>query len=269
MSLSNPSLTNPAQHFFEWKGGEGKLQFYDKEKQQNIAVPVPFTFIVLDQLHTITGYDKQAQSGFWSNEIRNIRTEDLTVRTKTGVKYVGPYKNEQGIVQMPKGAGYTKSIYIAHQNKAGDWIMGNLKVAGSALTAWIEFTQKHAVDAGKITMQRGEKQTSPVGDFYPPSFTWSKWDDKEFDAAVELDKQLQTYLSQYLTAPKYDDNAEPVNDWDVDEGKATPEEVEDFNKKFEAATSKPEPVTATAKRPVDEVFENIDDTPVSLDDIPF
>lgn len=265
MSLSRPQLTNPSEHFFEWKGQEGALSFYDKEKQERIKVPLPFSFIVLDQLHTVTGYDKMAKSGFWSNEIRNIRTDDLTVRTKSGVKYVGPYKNEQGIAQMPKGANYTKSVYIAHPTKSGEWIMGNIKMAGSALTAWIEFTKNHAPDAGKITMTRGEKQSSPVGDFYPPAFSFGKWTEEEYNTAIELDKQLQVYLNQYLTAPKYDDNAEPISEDAFEDTKATPEQIADFEAKKAKLADKYEDEEIK-----DLVTTDFDDSePINLDEIPF
>lgn len=237
MSLSSPTLQNPAEHFFEWKGGTGTLSFYDKEKKESVIVPLPFTFIVLDQLHTITGYDKMSKSGYWSNEVKDIRRDEFTLRTKGGVKYVGPYKNEQGIVMMPKGANYTKSVYIAHQNKAGEWIMGNIKLSGSARGAWFDFSKAHSVENGKITITKGDKETSPVGDYYPPVFNWAKWDDEEYHSAVILDKLLQQYLTQYLAAPKYDDNAEPISEDNFEDlGKATPEQIADFEKRKAAHT---------------------------------
>jgi hypothetical protein len=263
MSLSSPTLQNPAQHYFEWKGGKGELQFYDKEKGQSITVPTPFSFIVLDQLHTITGYDKQAESGFWANEVRDIRRDDLTVRTKRGVQYVGPYKSEQGIVQMPKGASYTKSVYVAHKNKAGELIMGNIKFSGSSLSAWIEFTKTTNVTTGRIVMAKGAKQTSSVGDFYPPTFKWEKWDDDEYQAAIKLDQALQDYLSQSLSAPKYNDNAEPIPE---ELGKATEEQVLEFEKlKADKLADKRE--DEAIKETVTKGFD--DDEPINLDDIPF
>jgi hypothetical protein len=269
MSLSNPTLTNPAQHFFKWAGSIGKLQWWDKENEKNVEVRLPFEFIVLDQLGTITGYNKAAKTGFWSNEVRNTRKEEFTVRSKGGVVYTGFYKNEQGIVQVPKGAEYAQSIYIAH--KIGDeWVIGNIKASGSARSAWFDFTKAHAVDTGKITMEKGEAQTAQTGDFYPPVFKWHKWTPEEYEAAVALDKELQIYLSQYLSAPKEDD--EPAADDNFDDvGKATPEQIADYeDRKAKKKAPAEDPGEPLPTPPPDDVVDDFnEDDPINLDDIPF
>lgn len=205
MSLSNPTPTNPAQHFFQWAGSTGKLQWYDKEKKVNVETRLPFEFIVLDQLATITGYNKTTESGFWSNEVRSTKKDELYVRTKAGPFEAGLYEN---LTQTAKRGGkFAASIYIAH--KIGDeWVIGNIKAHGSALSAWIEFTKANrgATTSSKISMSRGEVQEAPTGEFYPPVFTAEPWEEDEYKAALELDKQLQIYLSQYLAAPKFDDD---------------------------------------------------------------
>lgn len=230
MSFSNPDLTNPAKHFFQWKGGEGKLQFYDKEKKVNISVPLPFEFIPIDQLATITGYSKQAQNGYYSNEVRNSAKEEFNVKIKGQTVFAGLYKNEQGVPQVPKGANYTASIYIVHKNRAGEYITGNLKANGSALSAWIEFSKNNIVGNGKVLMTKGEKQTSPVGDFYAPEFKYESLSEEDYAAANNADKELQIYLSQYLAAKPED---APADDWPShdDVGNATPDQVADFEKR--------------------------------------
>lgn len=256
MSLSNPTLTNPAQHFFQWGGSIGKLQWYDKEKEKNVEVRLPFSFIVLDELSTITGYNKQAEAGFWSNEVRNVTKDELYVRTKKGPFEAGLYNN---LTQTrSKGGKYAKSIYIAHQIN-DEWVIGNIKATGSCLSAWIEFTKKYSVQSGKVTMNRGAKQTAPTGEFYPPTFTWQKWDDAEYQAAIALDKELQIYLNQYLSAPKGDD--ELVNGEWHDETKATQEQVADFESRVAAAKTPVQPDTV--------VTEFDESEPINLDDIPF
>lgn len=211
MSFSNPELTNPAQHFFEWKGGEGKLQFYDKEKKENISVPLPFEFIPIDQLATITGYSKTAKNGYYSNEVRSTVKDELNIKIKGQTVFVGLYKNEQGIPQVPKGAGFTASIYIVHKNKVGEYIIGNLKANGSALGAWIEFNKGKIIGNGKVIMTKGEVQSSPVGDFYAPEFKYEHLTPEDFTAANDADKELQIYLSQYI-ARNTTDIAQPPED---------------------------------------------------------
>lgn len=198
MSLSNPTPTNPAQHFFTWSGSKGELSFYNKEKQQNITVPLPFEFIVLDELSTITGYSDQDQSGFWSNEVRNITKDELNVRTKKGTKQLGVYKELKGSPALT-GAKYAKSIYLAHKDKSGNYIMGNLKASGVALTAWIELSAKHNVQGGKVRLTGSTDGSKGATQFKIPTFEYDTFTPDEYEAAVELDKQLQMYLSQYLS----------------------------------------------------------------------
>lgn len=243
MSFSNPTLTNPAKHFFEWKGGSGQLEFYDKERQQRITVPLPFEFIPIDQLATITGYSKIAKSSYYSNEVRNTVKEEFTVKLKGQTVYTGMYKNEQGIAQVPKGAGYAKSIYIAHKTKSGEYIIGNIKAAGSALGAWIEFNKNNIVGNCKVVMTRGAVQDSPVGQFYPPEFKYESLTPEDFKAGIDLDKELQIYLGQYLSAKPEDNHIDDNVDQSV--GLATPEQIADYEKRKTAHfDTSPDPMNA-------------------------
>ena len=63
MSRSNPTANNPnpSARWFEWKGSTGKLVWYDKEQKVNNEVPNGFTFLVLDQLSTVTGYNSKVK----------------------------------------------------------------------------------------------------------------------------------------------------------------------------------------------------------------
>jgi hypothetical protein len=268
MSLSRPTAQNPAVRFYDWSGSRGQLEYWDKEKSERIAIKLPFKFIVLDELHTITGYSDPDQSGFWSNEVRTTR-EDFTVRTKRGVKYVGPYKNDQGIVQTPQGSKYAKSIYIAFKN-GDEWVIGNIKASGVALSAWIDHSSKHKTE-GNITAITGSTEGSKgATTFQIPTLAYGgSPDEATLEIATDLDTQLQGYLDTYLAAPKYDDNAEPVNDWD-DVGKATPEQIADFEAR-KAAAKQPAKDASDDLPPAkpDVVIEDIGDEPINLDDIPF
>lgn len=240
MSRSTPTLTNPARHFFEWAGSKGELAYWDKEKSTRVPIKLPFEFLVLDELATITGYDKQAQSGFWSNEVRSVRKEEFTVRNKNGVRYQGPYKDyERDIVLMPKGASYAQSVYIAYKEQ-GEWVIGNIKMSGSARSAWFDFSKAHKVQNGKVIMTRGDQQEAQTGPFFPPVFTYTNASPEEDTQAITLDKTLQVYLGQYLTAKPEDDDAVPTGEIDPDLGKATPEQLADFEaRKAKAGMDKP------------------------------
>lgn len=271
MSFSNPTLTNPSQHFFEWKGGEGKLEFYDKEKKERITMPLPMEFIVLDELAKITGYSKPDKSSYYSNEVRNSTKEEFTVKIKGNIVFTGFYKNNQGIPQVPKGASYAKSIYIAHKTRAGEYIIGNITAAGSARSAWFDFTKKYVVGNGKVIIAKGAQQEAGTGPFYPPEFTYEHLTPEDYEAAMRLDKELQIYLNQYLSAPKIEDNhLNTAVDQSV--GLATPEQIEDFENKKRETFGNTDPMErvheANPMKP-DVVIEDIEGEPINLDEIPF
>jgi hypothetical protein len=230
MSRSNPTLTNPAQHFMSWAGSTGTLSWYDKDKAENVNVPLPFEFLVLDQLATIKGYNKATKVGYWSNEVRSIRKEQFTIHTKQGVVYTGFYKDDQGNVLVPRACEYTQSVYIAYKD-GENWTMGNINMKGSSRSAWFDFTRTCNVEDGKITITKGAVQTAQTGDFYPPVFTWSHSNGDEDKMASSLDRVLQTYLSQYL-APKVEDEEKywPSDQDQIDPnlGRATPEQIAEF-----------------------------------------
>ena len=43
--------SNPATKFIEWKSNDKCFNYYDKEAQKNVEIPLPFKFLVLDELH--------------------------------------------------------------------------------------------------------------------------------------------------------------------------------------------------------------------------
>jgi hypothetical protein len=225
MSRSTPTLTNPSKHFFRWK--DGKITYYSKEKQSDIEVKLPFEFLVLDQLATITGFCEPDNSGYWSNEVRKVAEEPFTVKTGKGVKQSGLYKDLTDV--RSKGAKYAKSIYIAYFDPEYDaLVIGNMQVSGASLTAWIDASKKYVVDNGKLRITGATEATKGKVTFYVPTFEWLPSETVEDETAIKLDKELQVYLSQYL-APRpnvFDkdddmqsliDSGEPLNEEEMAE----------------------------------------------------
>jgi hypothetical protein len=259
MSRSNPIIINPATRKFEWAASLGKLRYYDRETRETHEVPLPFRFMVLDQLSTITGYNKPEKSNVWSNEVRNTKVDTLFVRMKSGPLEAGLYSE---LAQTPRRGGkFAKAIYIAFYD-TGNWKIGKLVVSGSALIPWFEFTKSHSVDTGAVTLTCGTAQDGIGGTYYSVDYKWEKCQPGEDDVAVVLDKQLQTYLDAYLSAPKVDEDGQGT----PEPGLATPEQQADYEaRKAAASTSHPAPT----KQNDDLIIEDLEDEPINLDDIPF
>lgn len=204
---NNTELVNPAKKFFEWQGSTGKIKAYNKELKENEFFDLPFTFIVLDRLTTITGYSDADQSGYWSNEIRSVKTEMLTVRTKNGIVAEGFYKDLSFILN--KGASYAQSVYIGYM-EGGVLTIGNIKLTGSSIGTWIDFCKgkKLYEIAVKITEATASKKGTT--NFFIPTYVAASVSEDSNLKAIELDKELQEYLSEYFKRGGF--NVEPKTD---------------------------------------------------------
>lgn len=231
MSLSQDRPTNPAKFFLKIKSGA--VSYYDKESQENIEVPTPFSFTVLDTLATVKGWSDADESGFWSNEVRAVGRDILTVRTKNGIKESGIWKDIKGKASVA-GAKYNSSVYIAAAGRDGLEI-SNLALTGAALNAWIEFTKKNNINKNKVVLTGWADAKKGAVKYQVPIFEAVKLEESEKEEAIELDRQLQTYLDEYF-------------DYTPDEG-------------HDATTAK------LASKEVE--VEDIDDGPIDLAEIPF
>ncbi len=215
MSRSNPTATNPATRFFQWRGGAekiveekggkktskyegGRVTWYDKTAEEEVEVKLPFSFLVLDELHTITGFSESDHSGFWSNEVRDLKNEPFTVKTKSGTKARGTYEQIKDSIKA-QGARYCKSVYIAFKDDAGELAIGNIKIAGAALTSWIEFQKKFNVMECAVYIDEKPKLDKKGTNYYfTPVFGGQEITEESNKEAVALDEELQAYLDTYL-----------------------------------------------------------------------
>jgi len=124
--------SNPATKFIEWKSNDKAFEYYDKETQKKVSIPLPFKFLVLDELHAVKGWNDATSSGIYSNEVKFISKEIMTVKPFKGNEIAkGLYKDiKEKIVSA--GGHYVKSIYIMLE----DGTLANLQLKGSSVQAW-------------------------------------------------------------------------------------------------------------------------------------
>ncbi len=208
MSRSNKTdLVNPAVKFFDWSGSEGKIQFFDKtkgEKGENVTVGFPFKFLVLDRVTQITGgIDRNGSyTGFWSNAVRNLKTQSLTVKSKQGVEAQGLYADIKGT----PGVKFMTGLYVGFYD-GKELQIGYFKMKGAALTAWIEHTKLHReIETGAFSIIGAEKCKKGATTYYEPTFEYiANVSDEAEAAAIALDKKLQEYLTLYFAQSGLDE----------------------------------------------------------------
>lgn len=205
MSRSNPTVSNPSpvERWFEWKGADGVLSWYDKEKKENVAVPAGFRFLVLDDLTTITGYNKKS-GGITSNEVRDVRSDELVVKYfKGGVIAKGLWSEIKKEVAYEKGK-FARSVYIAF--KLGDDLkLGNIRMSGCSVGPWIDFTKEHRneINSKAVVIKAGQKDTTGDVEFIPPTFNLVETTPETDAKALQIDAQiLQPFLASYFGKPK-------------------------------------------------------------------
>jgi len=117
MSRSNPTTSSTAhiaQRWLEYNGASdgGLFRYYDKEatnedgsKGSNVDLGAKLRFLWLDETYSITGF-LEGQGGIYSNEIKSIREDVLTVKQfkQGGATVTGSWNKPQRRVRRSSTA---------------------------------------------------------------------------------------------------------------------------------------------------------------------
>jgi hypothetical protein len=189
--------SNPATKFLDWKSNDKCFEYYDKEKGEKVSLPLPVRFVVLEELHTVSGWNDATSSGIYSNEVKFISKETMLVKPFKGNEIArGLYKDIKDKITSA-GGRYNKSIYVMLE----DGTLANIKLKGAAVQKWGEFTQKgkqRLADEWVIVkdVQKGKKGAVT---FYTPDFMFERsLSESEAEIADANFDFLEAYLKTYL-----------------------------------------------------------------------
>jgi hypothetical protein len=213
-AFSQP-LSNPAKRFLEWKSNDKCFSYFDKEKKENVKVELPFKFLVLDQLHTVSGWNDATSSGIYSNEVKFISKQVMTVKPFKGNEIAkGLYAD---IKEKVKNAGghYVKSIYIMLE----DGTLANIQLKGSAVQQWGEFTNKclSRLPEEWVVVDKAIEGKKGAVKFTTPGFKFDgSLNDAEAAQADLVFDELETYLKAYLIKEEAPVEVEDLDQDDLD-----------------------------------------------------
>jgi inner membrane protein involved in colicin E2 resistance len=199
-SAFNPTgVSNPVKKYIKWSGNEGKLQYWDKEKKEDIEVKMPLKFIKLEECVTITGYSEEHQSGIYSNEVYNSRMQELTVRTFSKIELAKGYYQDFKDKIKAKGGKYAKSVYaILADTKE----LVNIQFSGSSLASW----QSNFGNSGNTIelTKNPEQQKKGATKYFIPSFKELEKDEQLFAySGTVYNAELKPWLDYSMnTAPE-------------------------------------------------------------------
>ena len=195
MSKSNPKIENPCTKFIDFKSDKGRFFFYDKVKEEQIEIPLPIYFTVLDELATISGYNKKNDCGIYSNEVHSTASEVLRVKTfKGGESVIGLYKDIKDSIKA-MGGKYTKSVYalLIHEDKTTELV--NFKFKGASFSAWLD--KKINPLSSVIGIVSLTEETNGNTVYQVPVFQAFKLSPELDQRAIHADEILQDYLKEY------------------------------------------------------------------------
>lgn len=159
---------NPAKYFLEWSSQDKCFSFYNKETKAKVLVKLPFSFVALKQFHSVSGYSKTHGSGIYANEVVQIGTDELTVKTfKGGFSITGVYASVKDRIKAI-GGKYCKSIYIMSPKNE----LLNVQFSGGAVEAWGEFVKANTSEIRQnwLTVSGAEDKVNGTINFSVPVF---------------------------------------------------------------------------------------------------
>lgn len=234
-AFSQPD-SNPAQRFLTWKSNEKTFSYYDKEiaeslkgqpeeeikKKANVLVPLPFKFLVLDELSSVKGWSDSLSGQIVSNEVKFISKETITAKCyhkngkgeKTSTEIAkGLYKDIKEKVNSA-GAKYHRSVYVMLE----DGTLANIQMKGACVQKWGEFTQrsKNRLPEEWIIVEKHLDGKKGAVKFTTPEFKfWRSTNDEEAQSADLCFDTLEAFLKTYLA--KSEPPQEVINEIEVAE----------------------------------------------------
>lgn len=219
LNTSEGKSSNPATKFLQWKSNDKCFAYYDKEKGENVQVPLPFKFQFLEHFSTIKGWNDATETGIYSNEIMFTSKEELDVKTFKGVEIAkGLYKDIRSKVR-DAGGKYHRSVYVL--NEYGNIV--NIQMKGAVVSAYSVFMDgdsktgikghKHLIENNWIVVNKFQELKKGATKYSVPIFeVGSVFTDSEFKLANEKYKEIENYFDNYKG--KADVNTVEVDDDD-------------------------------------------------------
>lgn len=192
-------VQNPAVKFIKFKNGA--FHYWDKEEQKEVPVPLPFRFLAIQELATITGYDEKNNCGIYSNELpmRTMHKGFFMVRSfKGGEIATGMYREIKDRIKAA-GGRFTFSVYALY---GGELV--NIQLKGAAGSAWVAREDGIAYVIAKT--KKGKKGGI---DFLSPVIERDGYTDDEYARLGQVySEKLKPYLDDYFAKKEKE-----VRDW--------------------------------------------------------
>jgi hypothetical protein len=199
---ANSGSVNIAKIFCQWKSKTKSFVYYNKGKEEDVLLPMPFSFIPLERAINVRGYNHKKTKTFISNEIANLETDVLMVNSynttnkERKLEHKGLYKDIKEDFDM--NIKYTESIYAAIKNKKGELSIVNLQLNGAGLHHWFDFVKKNNIWAGAVKVSKMTSEKNGDVTYNAPVYEPDKITPEDDAKAAELQEEVRAYLAKYF-----------------------------------------------------------------------
>ena len=168
---------HPATIKLTWSNNDNTFKVYNKASKTTTLASLPMRFMVIDNYNTITGWCEKSECSYYSNEIKNVNKDMLTVKAGTATVAAGLYPAIKDSLSA-MGAKYAESIYVMLE----DGTLANIILAGSNCAAWFTFKAEAKANIVKQWVGMGNPQKQKKG-----NITWSVPEIKLLEAISDED----------------------------------------------------------------------------------
>ena len=197
-------VSNPSELTIQWAGGAdaGHFKTYDPEAKEKITLE-PFSFVVLKEKNCFDGFLAMKGSGAWSNEVTNLKTEEMTVMYKDNgdfkVLKSGMYAD---IVEEMKSQGvkYHKVIYamVTDSPDMKDGTICRILLKGAGASAWFKLSSDDK--KGVVTLTGAEDGQTGAVRYKIPAFGASEVTPEADTLAEVAYEKVDAYLKSRAKA---------------------------------------------------------------------
>ncbi len=194
----------PATKFLEWDSTNKCFKYWDKEIEKSILVELPVKFQFLEDFHTIKGFHEQTDASIYSNEIKFISTEELTVKSFKSKEPLaeGVYKDIKDKVKSI-GGKYGKSVYALIDGK-----IVNFQLYGASIAPFMFFLNgdkqkgikgyNHLLETNFIEVKEFTNEKKGANKYTAPIFSIGEtYESDEAELVANKYKEVADYFDKY------------------------------------------------------------------------
>jgi hypothetical protein len=202
------ALTDPSLLTIQWAGDKdaGHLKAYDKATKEKIKKLEPVSFTILKERNCIDGYLASKGCGARSNEVVDLRTDEMTINYwvdgKPQLFSKGLYKDIKGEAS-DAGLKYHRAIYamVTESSEIEAGVVVKIMLKGAGARSWFKASKEKDM-SGVISFGEPTDDQNGAVKFKVPSFDVSKLNPEHSELAEVAFDKVEAYLKSRVPAPQ-------------------------------------------------------------------